>query len=312
MKAAQFKEYGELNNIEINYNAPKPTISDKQILVEVYAASINPVDFGVIAGRMKEMVPLKLPVTVGGNFSGVVVETGKDTTGFKVGDQVYGQALAINGGSGSIAQFTASNSSNSALKPKKVNHEEAASLPLVGVSALQALEQHIKLQKGQKILIHGGSGGIGSLAIQLAKHLGAYVATTVDTKAVDYAKKLGADEVIDYEQQKFEEILSGYDAVFNTARGETANKSFQILKKGGVLVSMTGAPDPDLAKKHGVRAIGQVTNSSTENLNRLAELVDSGVLKPQVDKIFSLDQTKEAFAYVETGQPKGKVVIKIK
>ncbi len=312
MKAVQINNYGGTEVIEINENAPRPTLGKDQILVEVYAASINPVDFGVIAGRMKDMIPLKFPITIGGNFSGVLVEAGKDTTGFKVGDEVYGQALVTNGGSGSMAELAASNIGNSALKPKKTNHEEAASLPLVGVSAIQALEQHIKLQKDQKILIHGGAGGIGSLAIQLAKHIGAYVATTVGSDSVEFANNLGADKIIDYTKETFEGELSDYDAVFNTARGDSADKSFEVLKKGGVLVSMTGAPNSDLAKKYEVQAIGQMTNTNTENLNRLTELVDGDILKPQIDKIFPLSQAKEGFEYQENQSPKGKIVIKIK
>lgn len=312
MEAAQYKKYGGTEVIEINDETPKPSISKDQVLVEVYAASLNPIDSGIRAGHFKDSTPLKFPVTIGGNFSGVVAEAGENVSELKSGDEVYGQALVLNGGSGSIAQFLASNTANTALKPKSVNHLEAASLPLVGASALQALEQHINLKSGQKILIHGGSGGIGSIAIQLAKSKGAYVATTVSSDSIEFAKKLGADEAIDYQNEAFENILSDYDAVFNTARGDAADKSFKILKKGGILVSMTGAPDPDLAKQYSVRAIGQMTESNTKNLTRLAGFVDSGIIKPQIDKIFPLSQAKEAFEYFETGHPKGKVVIKIK
>lgn len=312
MKAAQYNKYGGPEVIEIISSAPKPVISAEQVLVEVYAASINPIDTGVRSGHFKDRVPLKFPITIGGNFSGVVVEVGEKVSEFKVGDEVYGQSLVLNGGSGAIAEFTASNDANTAVKPKNVTHLEAASLPLVGTSALQALEQHINLQSGQKILIHGGSGGIGSIAIQLAKSKRAFVATTVSGDSIDLVKKLEADKVIDYHNEAFENILEGYDAVFNTARGDAADKSFKVLKKGGILVSMTGAPDPDLAKQYSVQAVGQVTNTSTKNLTRLAELVDDGVIKPQIDKVFPLSDSREAFEYAETGHPKGKVVIKIK
>ncbi|MEX0621488.1 MAG: NADP-dependent oxidoreductase [Candidatus Woykebacteria bacterium] len=309
MKAAQYSKYGGAEVIEINENAPKPQIKDGQVLVEVHAASLNPVDLGVMAGRMGGP---PLPQTAGGNFSGVVLEVGSNLNEFKIGDEVYGQALVLNGGSGSIAEFAASNAANTALKPKSLNHVDAASLPLVGASAIQALEQHINLKSGQKILIHGGAGGIGSIAIQLAKYTGAYVATTVSSDGIQTAKRLGADQVIDYQKENFEDKLSGYDAVFNTAKGDVAERSLKVLKKGRILVSMTGAPDPELAKKYGVVAIGQMTESSKKNLTRLTQLVDEGVIKPQIDKVFPLSQTKEAFEYLETGHPKGKVVIKIK
>ncbi len=318
MKAAQYNSYGGPEVIEIN-DIPEPVVSNGQVLVEVYAASINPIDWKIRAGYMKEHVPLKFPVTIGGNFSGVVQEIADDITEFKIGDEVYGQALILNGGSGSIAQFVASNAANTAFKPKTVNHIEAASLPLVGVSALQALEQHINLKKGQKILINGGSGGIGSIAIQLAKHIGAYVATTVSTEHVDFVKSLGADEVIDYEKENAVDKLKDFDAVFNTAGAEAVNDVIKVLKKGsprgeagGILVSMSGAPDPKLAQEYGVKAIGQNTDTGAKNLTRLTELVDQGVIKPQIDKVFTLDQTKEAFEYQETSHPKGKVVISIK
>ncbi len=318
MKAAQYNSYGGPEVIEIK-DVSEPALNKGQVLVEVYAASINPIDWKVRAGYMKDMMPLKFPVTIGGNFSGVVQKIADDVTEFKIGDEVYGQALTLNGGSGSIAEFAASNVVNTAYKPKTVNHIEAASLPLVGVSVLQALEQHINLQSGQKILINGGSGGIGSIAIQLAKHIGAYVATTVSSEHVDFVKSLGADEVIDYKKENVSEKLHDFDAVFDTAGGESRDNAMKVLKEGsprgeagGIIVSMSGAPDEKLVEEYGVKAIGQNTDTSAKNLTRLAELVDQGVIKPQIDKVFTLDQAKEAFEYQETSHPKGKVVISIK
>lgn len=311
MKAAQYNSYGSAEVIEIN-NIPEPAVSKGQVLVEVHAASINPIDWKVRAGYMKDKMPLKFPVTIGGNFSGVVKKVADGVTEFKIGDEVYGQALTLNGGSGSIAEFVASNAANTAYKPKTVNHIEAASLPLVGVSALQALEQHINLKSGQKILINGGSGGIGSIAIQLAKSIGAYVAVTASTQHLEFVKTLGADEVIDYKKENVLEKLHDFDAVYDTVGGESADNAMKILKKGGIIISMTGAPDPKLVAEYGVKAIGQNTDTSQNNLTRLAELVEQGIIKPQVDKIFPLEQTREAFEYQETSHPKGKVVIRIK
>jgi len=312
MKAVQYNRYGGVDVLEINDNTSKPHPSKDQILIEVYAASINPIDWKVREGYFKDAAPLKFPVTIGGNFSGMVVELGKEVKEFKIGDEVYGQVLVLNGGSGSLAEFAASNTANTARKPKSLNHLEGASLPLVGVSALQAIEQHINLKAHQKILIHGGAGGIGSIAIQLAKSKGAYVATTVSADSIEFVKKLGADEAIDYQKEAFEDKLKDFDAVFDTVGGETTDKSFKVLKKGGVLVSMLGQPNPELAKQYGVIAIGQNTDSSAKNLTRLAQLVDEGTIKPQVDKVFSLDKAKKAFDYAEKGHPKGKVVINIK
>lgn len=310
MKAAQYTKYGGPEVIEINKNTSRPSSSKDQVLVEVHAASINPIDYKVREGYFKSM-PIQFPVTIGGNFSGIVTELGEGVTEFKTGDEVYGQALVLNGGSGSLAELAASNVANTALKPKNTNHIEAASLPLVGVSAIQALEEHIKLKSNQKILIHGGAGGIGTMAIQLAKHLGAYVATTVSGDDKEYAEGLGADVAIDYKSEKFEDIVKDYDAVFDNVGGETTERSFKVLKKGGIIVSMVGEPNQELAKQHDVVAIGQMTNSDTNHLVRLTELVEKNIIKPQVDKVFPLEQAQEAFEYAETGHPRGKVVVKI-
>lgn len=312
MKAAQYNTYGGVEVIGINNNTPKPSAGSGQVLVEVYAASINPFDWKLREGYMKDMIPLEFPFTIGGDFSGVVVKLGSNVTEFKIGNEVYGQALVLNGGSGALAEFATANVKNTAVKPKSVDHLQAASLPLVGSSAIQALEEHMGLKNGDKILIHGGSGGIGSIAIQIAKHLGVYVATTVSSDNIDFVKSLGADEIIDYKKQKFEQVLEDYDAVFDTAGGETTDKSFKVLRRGGVLVSMLGKPNPKLAKQYSINAIGQNSGVTSKRLKHLTELIDKGVIKPQVDKVFPLTQTKEAFEYLEIGHPKGKVVVKVK
>jgi NADPH:quinone reductase-like Zn-dependent oxidoreductase len=310
MLAFQFNSFDPDVTVALKKDAPKPSPNPNQVLVEVYAAALNPVDKAIMAGYMKEMV--HLPATLGGDFSGVVVEVGASVSEYKKGDKVFGQAIVLNGGSGTLAQFTASNAGNTALKPKNINFADASSLPLAGASALQAIEEHIKLKAGQKILIHGGAGGIGSLAIQIAKSLGAFIATTVSFKDKEYAKSLGADKVIDFQSENFEFILEDYDAVLDTSHGDSTNRSFPVLKKGGVLVSLLSAPDPELAKKHGVTAMRQLTNTDAPKLKRLADLVDSGKLKPQVDKVFPMDQIHDAFTHMSENHPRGKVVIKIK
>lgn len=311
MKAVQYSRYGGSEVLEVNDIQP-PLPAKVQVLVEVYAASINPFDSKLRAGYMRDMIPLTFPVTAGGDFAGVVTKVGEGVTEFKMGDKVYGSSLILNGGSGSYAEFTAANVANIAQKPKSTNFEEAAALPLVGSSAVQAIEEHIKLMSGQKILIHGGAGGIGHIAIQLAKATGAYITTTVSQEDIEFVKQLGTDEAIDYKSQKFEELLKDYDAVFDTVGGNTTNRSFKVLKKGGVIVSMLGQPDPDLAKQQGVTAIGQGTQTNSKHLRRLAELVDSGKIKVEVNKVFPLDQVKEAFDYHQKNNPRGKVVLQVK
>lgn len=312
MRAVQISKYGGNEVLEINENAPKPSVAKGQVLVEVYAASINPIDWKVRAGYLKEMVPLQFPAILGGDFSGVVTGVGEGVGNFKFGDEVYGQGGILNGGSGSFAQFVAVNAGKVAQKPKSVDFIEAGALPLAGVSALQAIEDHIRLKSGQKILIHGGAGGIGHIAVQLAKALGAYVATTVGTRNLEFAKSLGADEAIDYKSEAFDEKLTDFDAVFDTVGGETTDKSFKVLKKGGIIVSMAGQPNEELAQKSGVSALGQNTDANPERLARLSKLVEDGKIKAYIDKVFSLEQAKEAFRHLEEGHPRGKVVFKIK
>ncbi len=312
MKAAQIKKYGGSEVVEINDNAPKPGVPEGHLLVEVHAAGVNPVDWKIREGYMKQMILLKFPATLGGDFSGVVVGVGARVSGFKKGDEVYGQAGTLRGGSGSFAEFVVSDTKVTARKPKNLEHIEAAALPLTGVSAWQALVDHIGLSKGKKILIHGGAGGIGTVAIQLARYLRAYVATTVSERDLQYARELGADEAVDYKNQSFEDLLQNYDAVFDTVGGETYEKSFKVLKKGGIIVSMLEQPNPELMKQYGVNATVQFTQVNSERLSRVAELAEKGVIRVHVDKVFPLEEAREALDFLQTGHPKGKVVLKIK
>jgi len=308
MKAAQINKYGGSEVVEINTNAPKPAVSRGQLLVEVYAAGVNPIDWKIREGY----IPLKFPATLGGDFSGVVADIGEGVSGFKKGFEVYGYASVLGGGSGSFAEFVLADAKVMALKPKNNTHLESGALPLTGVSAWQALVDHMGLSRGKKILIHGGAGGIGSMAIQLAKHLGAYVVATVNEKDLQYVKELGADEAIDYKNQTFEGMLHDYDAVYDTVGGETYVRSFKVLRKGGIIVSMLEQPRPELMEQYGVNAIGQMTQVNTERLSKLAELVSKRVIKVHVDKTFPLEQAGEALAFLQNGHPRGKVVLKMK
>jgi len=312
MKAAQISKYGGKEVVEINKNTPKPSVSQGLLLIEVHAAGVNPVDWKIREGYMKEMVPLKFPATLGGDFSGIVAEVGEGVSDFKKGDEIYGQASILRGGSGSFAEFATADINTTAHKPKNLSHVEAASMPLTGVSAWQALVEHIGLSRAKKILIHGGAGGIGSIAIQLAKHLGAYVATTVSLKDMQYARELGADEVIDYKNQSFEDMLHNYDAVYDTVGGETYIRSFRVLKKGGTIVSMLEQPRSDLIEQYKVNAIAQFTQVNIERLSKLAEIVEKRVIKVHVEKTFPLEEAGEALVFQQNGHPRGKVVLKIK
>lgn len=311
MKAVQYKTYGEPEVLEM-VEVEKPGPQEGQILVEVHAASLNPFDYKVRRGYMKDMMPLNLPITIGGDFAGIVSAVGDSVSGLSVGDEVFGQANAVGGGSGTLAEYAVAKNGSVAKKPQSVDFTQAAALPLVGVSAIQALEDHMKLTKGQKVLIHGGAGGIGSVAIQLAKHIGAYVATTASHEHADFVKNLGADEVIDYKNQDFSTILKDFDGVYDTVGGETYTKSFAVLKKGGIIVTMVAKPDEELNKKYEVTTIAQGTHVTSEKLITLAKLIDDGVIKIAVEKVFPFEQTKEAYTFLETAHPKGKVVVIIK
>jgi NADPH:quinone reductase-like Zn-dependent oxidoreductase len=311
MKALQMKQYGGTDVLEVNQNVTKPVAGKGQVLIEVHAASINPIDWKIRAGYLKEHLPLTMPATLGGDVAGVVAGVGESVSGLNVGDRVYGYASLVSGGSGSFAEFVAAAISTVAPAPQKVNFIQTAALPLVGASAVHGIEQHIKLQRGQRILIHGGAGGIGSVAIQVAKTIGAYVSTTAMADDRAFVQELGADEVIDYKKEAFEEKLTNFDAVFDTVGGDTTDKSFKVLKKGGTLVSMLGQPNPTLTKQYGVTAIGQMTHVTTEVLKRLAQLVDSGAIKIHVDQVFTLDHAKQGFQLLEEGHARGKVVLEV-
>jgi NADPH:quinone reductase-like Zn-dependent oxidoreductase len=307
MKAAQISDYGDASVIKV-VDVDKPTVKEGQVLVEVHAASVNPWDSKVRSGSVQSFMPLDLPVTLGGDLSGVVAEAGN---GFEAGDEVYGSGGAP-GGSGSLAEFSAAPAASLAKKPAKIDFTEAAAIVLTGVSAAQAIIDHINLQSGQKILIHGGAGGIGSVAIQLAKDIGAHVTTTATGNGIDFVKGLGADEVIDYQSQKFEDVAKDYDAVFDTVSGETYTRSYPVLKRGGIIVSMIEQPNTELMEKYGVTAIAQQTKTTTEALERLAKLLDDGVVTVHVEKVFPLDQTQQAFEALESGQTRGKIAVSVK
>jgi alcohol dehydrogenase len=317
MKSAQIKGYGDSQVLEINPNAPSLNDpSESMVLVTVKAAGVNPSDWKLREGFFKEMAPLRFPATLGMDFSGVIEKVGEgvssSTPDLKQGDEVYGQAGVMAGGSGAFAEMALANADKIAHKPKTLTHEQAAGLPLVGVSAWQALVEIMGLSKGKRILIHGGAGGIGSISIQLAKHLGAYVATTVSTNDVQFVKEeLGADEAIDYKTQTFENVLPhDFDAVFDTVGGETYTRSFKVLKRGdGVLVSMLEQPVQEIMDQFGVKALFLFSQANRERLTKLAEWVDQNNIRVNVERTFPLDEARAALDYQRDVHPRGKIVL---
>jgi alcohol dehydrogenase len=331
MKAIILDRYGS-NDVVRAGNMPDPDCGRNDVLVQIHAASINPVDFKIRDGKLKLVLPLRFPFILGSDLAGVVVRAGSGVQRFKPGDEIYARPYGI----GAFAEFIAIKEDAVAIKPKQLSMEEAASIPLVGLTAWQALVERANLKAGQKVLIHAGSGGVGTFAIQLANHLGAVVATTTSTANLDWVQRLGADMVIDYKMDDFETILRDYDVVLDTLGGETLKKSVRVLKAGGKIISISGPPDPEFAKEIGagwivrqaMRLMSYRIRKSAERhhvsysflfmrpsgdqLGEIASLIDSGIIRPVVDRVFPFASTKEALAYVEKGHAKGKVIVKVR
>lgn len=332
MRAAVIERYGDNEQIKL-ITVSTPKVGAKDILIEVKAASINPLDTRIREGKLKQVLPFEMPLILGNDFAGIVVATGSQTKKFKVGDEVYARSDVMR--IGSFAEYTVVDEGNLSLKPKKLTMEQAASLPLVALTAWQILVEKAHIKKGQKVLIHGGAGGVGSIAIQLAKHLGAYVATTASKADFLAVKKYGADKAIDYKTEDFSTLLKNYDLVLDTKGGETLDRSFRILKRGGMVASVNGTPDANMAselglnpviklimtllsfrnnkkaKKLGVRYAFHFMRPSGTQLEKLRILFEDGTLRPVVDKVYPFESIKEALTYSESGKAKGKIVVKI-
>lgn len=313
---------------------PEPALREDDVLVEIHAAGLNVLDSRIRDGEFKPILPYRPPFILGHDAAGTVVRVGSNVRRFKPGDEIY--ARPRDGRVGTFAEFIAINEADVALKPKNLTMEEAASIPLVGLTVWQVLVEQAKLKKGQKILVQAGSGGVGTLAIQVAKHLGATVATTTSTANVELVKSLGADVVVDYNKQDFEKVLSGYDVVLHSLDSGILQKSLDVLKPGGKLISISGPPEPDSAKEQGLNWFLQQVmrllsfsirrkakarrinysflfmRASGEQLSQIASLIESGVIRPVMDRVFPFEATNDALAYIETGRSKGKVVVKLK
>lgn len=312
---------------------PNPQVQDKDVLVRIEATAVNVLDAKIRNGEFKMFLPYRPPFVLGHDVAGTVVDVGPGVSRFQIGDEIY--ARPRDNRVGTFAEFIAIDEGDVALKPRTLTMDEAASLPLVALTAWQALVDVARVKPGQKVFIQAGSGGVGTIAIQLAKHLGATVATTTSAKNAPLVKSLGADIVIDYKTEDFEKVLSGYDVMLNSQDPKTLAKSLKVLKPGGHLVSISGPPDPGFAdalklngllklvirlisrsarkqaKRLGVHYSFLFMRADGRQLEQIAGLVDKGILSAVVDKVFPFAQTPEALAYVETGRAKGKVVIKV-
>ncbi|HDR6957266.1 MULTISPECIES: NADP-dependent oxidoreductase [Bacillus cereus group] len=332
MKAMIIDRYGKvpMRMAEV----PTPEINEYEVLAEIHAASINPIDFKIRDGKVKMLLKYEMPLILGNDFAGVITKVGSKVTRFKVGDEIY--ARPRKNKIGTFAEYIAIHEDDIALKPKNLSFEEAASIPLVGLTSYQALHDIMQLQKGQKILIHAGSGGVGTFAIQLAKIMGAIVTTTASEAGANLVTSLGADEIINYKTEKFEDILKNYDAVFDTIGGATLEKSFNIIKRGGNIVSVSGMPNARfgkefgsgffktllfslaskkltaLKKKHNAQYSFLFMKPSGDQLRTIANYIEAGKIKPVIDRVFPFEDAQKAMEYSESGRAKGKIIVKIK
>ncbi|WP_281225636.1 NADP-dependent oxidoreductase [Flavobacterium aquiphilum] len=334
MKAFTITKYSKKEKLQLTQVA-EPIAKANEVLVQIHAAGVNLLDSMIKRGEFKLFLPYKIPLINGHDMAGTVVKVGSNIKKFKVGDEVYSRVGDYR--IGTFAEYIAVNEADLALKPKNITMDEAASIPLVGLTTWQALVETANLKKGQKVFIQAGSGGVGTFAIQLAKHLGAFVATTTSTANINLVKSLGADLVIDYKNEDFETRLKDYDLVIHSNRDpKILEKSLRILKSGGQLISLVGPPTPEFAAEIGLpwylKLVTKLLSSSAKKkakelnttfkflfmraegsqLQQITQLIESGVIKPIIDKVFPFEQTNDAMAYVETGRVKGKVVIKIK
>jgi NADPH:quinone reductase-like Zn-dependent oxidoreductase len=332
MKAFILDRYGSADGVRAG-DMPDPELREDDVLVQIHAAGVNVLDSKIRNGEFKLILPYRLPLILGHDAAGVVVRVGSRVRRFKPGDEVY--ARLADGRIGAFAEFSAIKEDDVAIKPKALTMEEAASIPLVGLTAWQALLERANLKRGQRVLIHAGSGGVGTFAIQLAKHVGATVATTTSTANVDLVRSLGADVVIDYKKEDFAHVLRDYDVVLNSLDKVTLERSLQVLKPGGKLISISGPPDAPFARSigaswilrtimgfmsYGIRSKAKrrqaqysflFMRANGDQLSQITSLIDDGIIRPVVDRVFPFASTKEAMAYVEAGRAKGKVVVSL-
>lgn len=311
MKAVKAHEVGGPEVLKLE-DTPIPFPGSGEVLIEVHAASLNPNDAKLLRTDPAYQHAAEKALTPGFDLAGSVVELGRNVKHIQVGDNVYGQAAVTRKGTGAFAEYAVAQEDCIARMPDNISFTDAAAVPMSACSAYQALVEHIKLAAGHKILIHGGSGGIGTFAIQLAKHLGAHVATTATDKGLYYVRQQGADDIIDYECEKFELKIKDFDAVLDTVGGDTYRRSFEVLKEGGILVSMVSKPDEMLMRKYNVRAVLETTKVDSRKLGKITDLIKCGALHVNISNIYPLQQAKEAFEAKEKEKILGKIAIEVK
>lgn len=330
MQAMVIEKYGKypLKLADI----PMPAVGDHDVLAEIHAASINPLDLLVRDGKLRVLLKYDMPHVLGYDFSGIVIQVGRKVTKFNIGDEIYGRPSK----GGAFAEYISVHENDIALKPKNLSFAEAASIPLVGLTSYQVLHERLKLSAGQKVLIQAGSGGVGTFAIQLAKAMGVYVATTTSDAGAKLVESLGADRIINYKTEQFDTLLQGYDAVFDTKGGETLEKAFKIVRKQGQIVSVLGPPNArfgeaerlgfiktnvfrliarkitKLEKKHNVKYSFLFMKPNGRQLEILSQWIESEKIKPVIDRIFPFEEAQKAMEYSESGRAKGKLILKIK
>ena len=334
MKSLMITKYGDINSSLEEQEIAKPALEENQILIKAYSSSFNPIDFKIVRGDFKAMGKVTFPIGTGRDVSGIIEEIGKNIKKFKKGDKVYSRVNESH--VGTMAEYVVSNVKDTALMPSNLSFDESASIPLVGLTTYQALVDIAKLSKGEKILIHAGSGGIGTFAIQLAKHLGAHVTTTTSTKNISFVKGLGADKVIDYTSENYLDEGAVFDVVFDTLGGEHTLNSFKVIKNEGRVISISGAIDGATAEQFGlnkfIRMIlafqaRKVTRAASkknamyrflfmspngEQLKKIAKLYESGEIKPIIDKTYNFSEAIQALEYLSKGHARGKVIVKIR
>jgi NADPH:quinone reductase-like Zn-dependent oxidoreductase len=309
MKAAYIEEYGGSDQFKIG-ELPMPEIGVKDVLIEVHAASINPVDWKIRQGYLKTMIPYQMPLVLGWDVAGTVSAVGSEVTDFKIGDEVFSRPNIMR--QGTYAEFVAVDANLVVAKPAKLSFEQAAALPLVAHTAWEVMFEIMDLKAGDRIFIGAGSGGVGTVAIQLARAYGAYVVTSTSTKNLEWVKALGADEVVDYTVQNPNDTVRGMNFILDAVGGEQQAQMYQMLKPNGLLVSITSQPNEEQAKAAGMRSAYVFMQPNGERLKKIAQAVDDGQLMPVIDSVFVLTQTKQAHDHAETGHAKGKVVIKVR
>ncbi|HEY7393061.1 MAG TPA: NADP-dependent oxidoreductase [Bryobacteraceae bacterium] len=308
MKAVRMHGYGGPEVLRYE-DAPRAEPAAGEVLVKVHAAAVNPVDWKIRAGYMRGFREFPMPFILGWDFSGVIEQAGAGANGWKPGDEVY--ARPDIGRNGAYAEYIAVRTSEIQHKPKTLDHVHSAAIPLAALTAWQAIFDAGQLQAGQKILIHAAAGGVGTFAVQLAKWKGAYVIGTASTRNHELLRQLGADELIDYNTTRFEDVVKGVDLVLDSMAGETRERSWQVLKKGGVLVSILGQPSEEKAKEYGVRAAGVFVQPNQAELQEIASLADNGKVRPIIEAVLPLAEAARAHEMNQTEHTVGKIVLRV-